>query len=91
MPQLTLICGADPRTCENGPAVRLASGRWKIECDGVKDTAMFLSLITGADDPETISVQHDSEFQLDKPYIVQIGFRNRGQERYVTVSVRKIA
>lgn len=87
---LALLSGANPRTATRGPGVRLQAGRWKFDCAGLKDTSLVLTLIS-IDPQETISVQHDCEFDLEHPCIVQISFKNRGNEQTITVAAQKVA
>lgn len=86
--QLTLLCGADPKHCARGPSVRLQAGRWKLQCEGIKDSSLYLTLESNK---ETISVQHDAEFVLEIPGIVWLDFRNRGRENYITVNAQRVA
>lgn len=85
---LTLLCGANPTRASRGPSVRLQAGRWKLQCQSVKDSSLFLTLESNG---ETMSIQHEAEFVLEKAEIVWLDFRHRGSEGSLTVNVRKVA
>lgn len=90
---IALLSGANPNVCKEGPKVRLSPGRWKIECDGVRDSSIFLTLISIADinDVLTHHVSHESEVDVPHSSVAQIGFRSRGNERFINVAIRKVA
>lgn len=85
---LSLLVGTNPQRFSQGAIVRLQAGRWILQSDGVRDSSLFLTLLSNG---ETISIQHDAEFVLEKSEHVQVDFCFRGQEKSITINVKKVA
>lgn len=90
---IALLSGANPNICKEGPKVRLSPGRWKLECDGIRDSSLSLTLTSIANIENIMNhhVHHDSEVDVNESSICQIAFRNRGSERFINVTLRKVA
>lgn len=84
---ITLLCGADPRTCKRGPSVRLQAGHWKLYHDGFKDTLLTLVIESTS---ERIVSRHDVVIELKRPEIVHLEFDHRGSEPFIIVNTRKM-
>lgn len=91
--RLALLSGAIPRTCARGPKVRLQRGKWKLECDGLIDSFMFITLsFLSNDEPyHQINIARGVEFELVETSIAQIDFKERGDEKYISILAEKIA
>ncbi len=84
---LSLLCGANPLVCKQGPSVRLSSGHWKLYHDGIRDTEFHLVLESSG---QKIVAHHEVEFEIERPDYVHLEFVKRGSERYVSMSARKL-
>lgn len=90
--QLALLSGAIPRTCARGPKVRLQKGKWKLECNGLIDSFMFITLSFPSEDSpyNQINIARGVEFELIETSIAQVDFQERGNEKHVTILAEKI-
>lgn len=80
--KLALLSGASPRTCQQGPVVRLLSGNYAIHIHGKNDSELALS-VDGIVDP--MHLFHGAGLLLDKAVSVQVMFVKRGTEPYISI------
>lgn len=79
--KLALLVGANPRTSEGGPRVKLGEGVWRIAAEGLIDSQINVSL---GGTPST----HSTDAPVNKvtgPVDIQIGFEKRGKEDHISV------
>ncbi len=88
--KLTLLCGANPLIAKRGPVVRLQAGRWKLQCDKIKDSSLVLTLESPSLIKERMSVQHEAEFTLDSFTLAWVDWINRGRESHVSIFAEKV-
>lgn len=97
MQRLALLSGANPRVCKDGPTVRLSSGKWKIEYEGVCSTELII-LITSkpfeSQDEDQIvpfRITDGHEITLHAPANVKLMIHQRGAEPFISVMAQKVA
>lgn len=85
---LALLSGANPKTCAIGPKVRLQAGVYQIIIHGLKTSRLrlWMDLV----DP-SLNIQHELEFEVLAPTIVQVMFENRGEESHLSVYAKRVA
>jgi hypothetical protein len=86
--QLALLIGANPRSCKHGPAVRLISGKWRLNVQGLEDSSLLLH-VKGCVCNDL--VQHGMVISCVEPQEIQLHFGVRGNEKYITVVANKVA
>ena len=78
--RMALLTGANPRTFEEGPCVRLEQGKWRIQTVNLKDSLLVLSV-----DNETYPVSTDTVIELQQAATVCVRPTNRGSEPFISV------
>lgn len=95
--RLALLSGANPLVAKDGPKVRLAKGVWKIRYDGVRESGFMLVLTSRPfanpleDQVVAVSVSDGHELNLEFPAVVYVMFKQRGQERFLSVFAERVA
>lgn len=90
--RLALLSGANPKTCNRGPAVRLQAGTWRLDCDGIVDSKLFLTIVSMDDEIfPSIEVMNGKQFEITRSRLVQLGFKLRGSEKYISIVTEKVA
>lgn len=85
--QLALLSGAVPRTCARGPRVRLQRGKWRLGCAGLDDS--ILHLVSNLH--PSLPINRDAEFELLENDVVYVDFASRGNEKFISIFVTKVA
>ena len=68
--------------------MRLQAGRWRLQCETLKDSELNLMLESPL---EYMRVRHDAEFVLDASTVACVDWLKRGREKYITVIAEKVA
>lgn len=92
--RLALISGANPRTANDCACVRLSAGTWKLEYDGVHDTEFLITLVSKAErsaDSIPFRVSNGFVLKLHQAAEATLQWKNRGNEKYVSVFAEKVA
>lgn len=85
--QLALLSGAVPRTCARGPRVRLMRGKWRLDCAGLDDS--IIHLISSLH--PSLPINRNVEFELLEHDVVYVDFESRGNEKFISIFVTKVA
>lgn len=95
--RIALLSGANPKIAKIGPRVRLVKGSWRIECEGMKDSKLYLTLTSKpflSQDEDVvwhIMLDETRAFNIDVPATVQVGFKHWGTEPLLTITACKVA
>jgi len=82
MHMIALLSGADPQRCGVGPTVRLRSGTWRLNVQGLVDSKLVMHVQGYETANEIYNLQ---KIYIDSPEYVTLRFSVRGSEKYITV------
>lgn len=84
--RIALLSGAVPKTCNDGPTVRLLAGTWRFHLQGLVDSILGLKV---EGQPYTL-VPNQHTLKVEIPAPVQLVFVTRGTEPYITAFAERI-
>lgn len=79
--QLALILGANPKTLDKGPIVRLPAGTWTVIVHGMNSSVLSLNTT----DEQLCELGRITKIGVIVPTDVHIKVKTRGVEDYLTV------
>lgn len=97
MQRLALLSGANPRVCKDGPVVRLSSGKWRIDFEGVRESVLWIQLTSkpferqDEDQVVPLPITDGHEVTLHIPSNARVIFQHRGSEPFISVMAQKVA